>query len=38
VFERFVREFGDQAYQFAYRLCGSAEEAKELTQEAFYRS
>jgi len=33
----FVREYGDRAYQFAYRLCGNAEEAKELVQEAFYR-
>lgn len=37
VFERFVREFGDRAFNFAYRLCGSPEEAKDLTQEAFYR-
>lgn len=35
--EKFIEEFADRAYQFAFRLCGSAEEAKELVQEAFYR-
>ena len=35
--ERFVREYADQGFQFAVRLCGNTEEAKELVQEAFYR-
>lgn len=36
-FEAFVREYGERAFQFAYRLSGNAEEAKELVQEAFVR-
>lgn len=35
--EQFIETFADRGYQFAYRLCGSAEEAKELVQESFYR-
>ena len=35
--ERFIREYAERAFQFAFRLCGNAEEAKELTQEAFFR-
>ena len=36
-FEAFLQEYGDRAYQFAYRLCGNADEAKDLVQEAFIR-
>lgn len=36
-FEEFVRGYGNKAYQFAYRLCGNPEEAKEMAQEAFRR-
>ncbi|MBI5596694.1 MAG: RNA polymerase sigma factor [Elusimicrobia bacterium] len=36
-FEEFVRSYGNKAYQFAYRLCGNPEEAKEMAQEAFHR-
>lgn len=35
--ERFVAEFSERGYHFAYGLCGSAEDAKELVQEAFVR-
>lgn len=35
--ERFVEEYGDRAYGFAYGLCGSEPEARELTQEAFVK-
>lgn len=35
--EEFIRDYSDRAYQFAYQLCGDAEQAKELVQEAFYR-
>jgi len=35
--ESFVKEYGERAFQFAYRLCGNAEESKDLVQEAFYR-
>ena len=36
-FEDFVRGYGAKAFQFAFRLCGSVEEAKELVQAAFTR-
>ncbi|MFA6318718.1 MAG: RNA polymerase sigma factor [Elusimicrobiota bacterium] len=35
--QRFVEDYSDSAFQFAYRLCDDAEEAKELVQEAFFR-
>ena len=35
--ERFVEEYADKGYQFAFHLCGDQEQAKELVQEAFYR-
>ncbi|MBI5241479.1 MAG: sigma-70 family RNA polymerase sigma factor [Elusimicrobia bacterium] len=35
--ERLVAEHAGHAYHFAYQLCGSTEESKELVQEAFYR-
>lgn len=37
VIEKFIEEYGDRGYQFALHLCGNAEEAKELVQEAFFR-
>ena len=36
-FEAFGKEYGERAFQFAYRLSGNIEEAKDLVQEAFYR-
>lgn len=35
--ERFVAEYSERGYHFAYGLCGNSEEAKELVQEAFFR-
>lgn len=35
--ERFVDEFGDHAYGFAFSLCGNQSEARELVQETFVR-
>lgn len=35
--ERFVDEFGDHAYSFAYSLCGNETDAKELVQHAFVK-
>ena len=35
--ERLVQDYGERAFQFAYRLTGNADEARELVQEAFYR-
>ncbi len=35
--ERFIREYSERGYQFAFHLCGSAETAQELLQEAFFR-
>lgn len=35
--ERFVDEFGDHAYSFAFSLCGNEEDAKELVQKAFVK-
>ncbi len=35
--ERLIAEYSERGYQFACRLSGSAEEAKELVQEAFVR-
>ena len=35
--ERFVDEFGDHAYNFAFSLCGDQEDAKELVQKAFVK-
>ena len=36
--ERFIEDYSEKGFQFAYHLCGDAEEAKELVQEAFYRA
>lgn len=35
--ERFVEEYSEPAYQFAYSLCADKEEAKDLVQEAFFK-
>lgn len=35
--ERFVDEYADRAYGFAYGLCGNEPDARELVQEAFVR-
>jgi RNA polymerase sigma-70 factor (ECF subfamily) len=35
--EKFVDEYADRAYGFAYGLCGNEAEARELTQEAFVK-
>lgn len=35
--ERFIEEYSQRGYDFAYHLCGNAEDAKELVQEAFVR-
>lgn len=37
-FERLVRTFQDRLYSFAYRLCGSREDAEEVAQDAFVRA
>jgi len=36
-FERFVESHGERAFQFAYRLCGNMDDAKDLVQESFRR-
>jgi RNA polymerase sigma-70 factor (ECF subfamily) len=35
--ERFVDEFGDHAYSFAFGLCGNEPDARELVQNAFVK-
>lgn len=35
--ERLVRDYGERAFQFAFRLAGNAEDAGEIVQEAFFR-
>jgi RNA polymerase sigma-70 factor (ECF subfamily) len=37
ILQDFVRDYGERAFQCAYRLTGNMEEAKDLVQEAFYR-
>ncbi len=37
VLERFIGEYSEKAFQFAFHLCGNSEEAAELVQEAFFR-
>jgi len=37
VLENFVEDYGERAFQFAFRLSGNVEEAKDLVQEAFCR-
>lgn len=35
--ERFVADYSEKAFHFAYKLSGNVEDAKELVQEAFVR-
>ncbi|MFI5345313.1 MAG: RNA polymerase sigma factor [Elusimicrobiota bacterium] len=35
--ERFVDEYGDHAYSFAFSLCGNESDARELVQDAFVK-
>jgi RNA polymerase sigma-70 factor (ECF subfamily) len=37
-FERLVRVFQDRLYSFAYRICGSREDAEEVAQDSFVRA
>lgn len=37
-FAELIREFGDKAYNFAFRLAGNEQDARDLVQEAFYRA
>ncbi len=37
-FESLVGEYGERAFQFAYRLTNNVEDARELVQEAFCRA
>ncbi len=34
-FPAFYQQYGDRIYRFCYRLCGSAPDAEDLTQEVF---
>jgi RNA polymerase sigma-70 factor, ECF subfamily len=34
-FSAFVKKYGDKAYNFAYRLAGNEQDARDLVQEAF---
>lgn len=38
LFEEIYTEYSERIYRFLYRLCGSDENAEELTQETFYRA
>ena len=35
--EKFIRDYAQRGYDFACRLSGNSEEARELVQESFYR-
>ena len=35
--ERLVKDYGERAFQFAFRLTGNADDARELVQESYYR-
>ncbi len=37
MFERLIGEYSERGFRFAFRLCGNADEAKDLLQEAFLR-
>lgn len=37
-FEELIRRYRQKAYAVAYRMCGDAEEARDLTQETFLRT
>ncbi len=34
-FPAFTQQYGDRIYRFCYRLCGSASDAEDLTQDVF---
>lgn len=36
--ERFIKDYSERGYRFAWRLSGNEEDAKELVQEAFLRA
>jgi len=38
LFSELLGKYGDKAYNFAFRLTGNEQEAKDLTQEAFMRA
>lgn len=38
LFSELLERFGDRAYDFAYRLTGNEQDARDLTQEAFLRA
>ncbi|HVA67276.1 MAG TPA: sigma-70 family RNA polymerase sigma factor [Elusimicrobiota bacterium] len=35
--EKFIEDYSERGYRFAYQLCRDDEEAKELVQESFFR-
>jgi RNA polymerase sigma-70 factor, ECF subfamily len=35
--ERFIEDYAEQGFQFAFHLCGNVEDARELVQETFFR-
>jgi RNA polymerase sigma-70 factor (ECF subfamily) len=37
ILEKFIHDYGTKAFNYAYRLSGNVEAAKELVQEALYR-
>ena len=37
-FQEFIRRHGEKAYNFAYRLAGNEQDARDLVQEAFARA
>lgn len=38
LFSELIRQWGEKAYNFAYRLAGNEQDAKDLTQEAYARA
>jgi len=34
--EKFIDDYSERGFQFAYHLCGDVEQAKEIVQEAFF--
>ena len=37
ILEKFIQDYGQRAFRFAYKLSGNVEDAQELVQEASYR-